>query len=104
MAWYMLNKNLGKFVQNLECLHDFNYPELPTHYQEAALIYIYGTRKPLNLSGYPPSPKKRQQIEDFSRILDSYNRDKQAASEELSKKYCNTYFYYYMYTPSGSSK
>jgi len=104
MAWYMLNKNLGKFVQNLERLQDLNYPELPRHYEEAALIYIYGTGKPLNLSSYPPSPQKRQQIEDFSRILNSYNKDKQAASEELSKKYRNTYFYYYMYTPSGSDK
>jgi hypothetical protein len=104
MAWYMLNKHLGKLVQNLERLKDFNYPELPTHYEEAALIYVYGARKPLGLSGYPPSPQKRQQIEDFSRILSSYNRDKQAASEELSKKYRNTYFYYYMYAASGSNK
>lgn len=104
MAWYMLKKDLGKFAQNLERLQDFGYRELPTHYQEAALIYIYATKKPLNLSGYPPSPQKRQQIEDFTRIFNSYNRDKQAASEELSKKYRNTYFYYYMYTPSGSNK
>jgi len=106
MAWYMLNKNLSKLVQNLERLQDFGYRELPTHYEEAALIYIYGTRKPLNLSGYPPSPQKCQQIEDFSRIInsDKYKGDKQAASEELAKKYRNTYFYYYMYTPSGSNK
>lgn len=104
MAWYMLNKNLDKFVQNLGRLQDFNYTELPTHYEEAALIYVYRTRKPLNLSGYPPSVKKRRQIEDFSRILNSYNGDKQAASEDLSKKYFNTYFYYYMHAPSGSNK
>lgn len=104
MAWYMLNKNLGKFVLNLERLRDFGYHELPTHYEEAALIYIYGTNKPLDLSDYPPSAKKRQQIEDFSRILNSYGKNKQAASDELARKYRNTYFYYYMYTPSGTNK
>jgi len=104
MAWYMLKKDLGKFVRNLERLPDFNYPELPTNYQEAALIYIYGTKKPVNLSGYPPSAKKRQQIEDFSRIISSYGGNKQAASGELAKKYRNTYFYYYIYTPSGTNK
>ena len=106
MAWYMLNKNLGKFVLNLERLQDFGYHELPTHYEEAAIIYIYGTRKPLNLSGYQPSSQKRRQIEDFTRIInsDKYKGNKQAASEELAKKYRNTYFYYYMYTPSGSNK
>jgi len=100
----MLNKHLGKLVQNLERLHDLGYRELPTHYEEAALIYVYGTRQPLNLSGYPPSPQKRQQIEDFSRLLNSYGRNKQAASKELSKKFRNTYFFYYMYPPADLNK
>jgi hypothetical protein len=104
MALYMLNKNLGKLVQNLEHLQDFDYRELPTHYEEAALIYIYGTGKPLQIHGYRPNPQKRQQIEEFSRILKSYGDNKQAASKELSKKFCNTYFYYYMYAPKDKKK
>jgi hypothetical protein len=104
MARYMLNKHLGKLARNLERLHDFNYRELPTHYEEAALIYVYGTRKPFNLSGYPPTPQKRKQIEDFSRILSRYGRDKQAASKELSKKFRNTYFYYYKFASIDSNK
>ncbi|MDT8302351.1 MAG: DUF6057 family protein [Sedimentisphaerales bacterium] len=102
MARYMLNKHLGKFVQNLERLHDFGYKKLPTHYEEAALIYVYGTQKPINLSGYPPSLQKRQQIEDFSRFLSSYGSNKQAAAKELAKKFRNTYFYYYKFTSTGS--
>ena len=104
MAYYMLNKNLSKLVQNLELLQDFDYPELPTHYEEAALIYVYRTGKPLHLSRYPPSTRKRQQIEDFSRILMSYGGNKQAASRELSNKFRNTYFFYYMYASSGPNK
>jgi len=104
MAWYMLNKHLGKLVRNLELLQDFDYPELPTHYEEAALIYVYGTRKPLNLSGYQPNPQLRQRIEDFSRLLSSYGGDKQAASKELSKKFRNTYLFYYIYAPSGTKR
>ena len=104
MARYMLNKHLGKLVQNLARLHDFGYKELPTHYEEAALIYVYGTRKPFNLSGYPPSPEKRKEIEDFSRVLSSYGRDKQAAFKELSEKFRNTYFFYYMYAHSETNK
>jgi len=104
MSRYMLNKHLGKLVRNFERLQDFDYRELPTHYEEAALIYIYGTGKPLHLSGYLSSPQKRRQIEDFTRLLSSYGGDKQAASKELSKKFRNTYFFYYMYAPSGSNK
>jgi len=104
MAWFMLNRHLGKLVQNLEHLKDFNYPELPTHYEEAALIYIYGTGKSINLSDYSSSPQKRRQIEDFSRILSSYGGNKQAASKELSKKFHNTYFFFYVYGSSGANK
>ena len=104
MARYLLKKHLGKFARNLELLQNFDYPELPAHYEEAALVYIYGTRKPINLSGYPSSPQKRQQIEDFSRLLSSYGRNKQAVSKELSKKFRNTYFYYYKFAPSGTNK
>ncbi len=104
MAYYMLNKNLSKFAQNLEHLHDFDYPELPTHYEEAALIYVYQTRKPLNLSRYPPSLQKRRQVEDFSRLLISYDRNKQAAYKELSKKFRNTYFFYLIFAPSGTKR
>jgi hypothetical protein len=104
MARYMLNRHLGKLAQNLERLHDFGYKELPAHYEEAALIYVFGTRKPLNLSGYPPSIQKRKQIEDFSRLLSSYGRNKQAASKELSKKFRNTYFYYYQFASIGPNK
>ena len=104
MAWYMLNKQLSKLVQNCARLQDFDYRQLPTHYEEAALIYLYGTGKPLHLNGYLSSPQKRRQIEDFTRLLSSYGGNKQAASKELSKKFRNTYFFYYIYAPSGSNK
>ncbi len=104
MAWYMLNKNLSELVQNLERLQDFDYPELPTHYEEVALIYVYRTRKPLNLSRYLPSLQKRRQAEDFSRILIGYGGDKQAAYKELSTKFRNTYFFYNIYAPSGTKR
>ncbi|MHC4295863.1 MAG: DUF6057 family protein [Planctomycetota bacterium] len=101
MAWCMLNKNLERLVENLERLEDFNYPELPTHYEEAALIHVYRRKEPPNLSRYLPSARKRRQIEDFSRILSRYGGNKDAAYGELSKKYRNTYFFYYMYERSN---
>jgi hypothetical protein len=104
MAYHMLNKNLSKLAQNLERLHDFDYPKLPTHYEEAAIIYMYRTKKPLQLSPYLPNPQIRQQIEDFSRLLMSYGRNKQAAYKELSKKFRNTYFFYLMFAPSGTKR
>lgn len=100
----MLDKHLGKFVKNIEHLKDFGYLELPTHYEEAALIYVFGTRKPLQLSSYKPSPQLRQRIEDFSRLLSSHGADKQAAFKDLATNFRDTYFFYYIYAPSGAKK
>jgi hypothetical protein len=99
MARYMLKRQVGKLVQNLERLQDFNYRELPTHYEEAALVYVYRSRKSLQLSHYQPSPQRHQRFKDFSQILSSHGGDKQAAFKELSEKFRNTYFFYLIYAP-----
>jgi hypothetical protein len=108
MAYYMLNKYLGKLVENIDRIHDLGYRELPAHYEEAILIHAYGTGKSIDLSGYSASPQKHRQIQEFTGILGRYGGDKKAAYTELSKKYHDTYFFYYIYTPSnrksGSTK
>ena len=104
MAWYMLNRNLGKFVQKIELMPDLGFTELPTHYEEAIHIYTLATRKPISVSGYQPNPQIRRQIEDFSRILNAYGGNKQAALNDLSTKYCNTYFFYYIYPSKSMNK
>ena len=104
MAWYMLNKHLAKLVQKIELVRDLGYANIPTHYEEAALIYVYGTKIPLSLGDYEPNPQIRQQIEEFSRILSSYGSNKQAAANELAKKFRNTYFFYYIYAFTSPNK
>lgn len=102
MAWYMLNRDLGQCVQTMERVRDLGYAKLPPHYEEAALLYINREKKPLNLSGYRSSPQKRQQFEAFTRVLNRFGENKQAAFKELSKQFRSTYFFYYIYKPSDS--
>ena len=103
-AWYMLTKQLEKCVRSIEHLNDFDYPELPRLYEEVLLIYVYSTKKPVQLVGHQPSLKARQQIENFSRIFNSHNRNKQAAFGELAKDYGDSYFFYHIYGFSGVRK
>ena len=104
MAWYLLNKSLSRLVQKIELLPDLGYTELPTHYEEAALIYAFTTKKPVSLGKYPPNPQIRRRIENFSRIISAYGGNKQAAVKDLSKSFCNTYFFYNIYASSGTEK
>jgi hypothetical protein len=104
MAWYMLKKHLGRFAQGIERMRDLGYAELPTHYEEAALVHMHETGKSLNLSGYRASPQKRRQIEDFTQILNSHGGDKQAAFKDLSQRFRNTYFFYQLYEPPAPGR
>ena len=105
-AWYMLTgpRQLEKCVRSIEHLKDFDYQELPRLYEEVLLIYVYSTRKPVQLVGYQPSLKARQQIENFSRIFNSHNRNKREAFGELAKDYGDSYFFYHIYGFSGVRK
>lgn len=97
MAWYMLNKQLGKFVQSVGRLGEFGYTEIPPLYQEAIVIYAYGTKKPVPLAGFTISPEAQRRIEHFSGVFNRYNRNKNAAFNELAKDYWGSYLFYYIY-------
>ncbi|KPK44830.1 MAG: hypothetical protein AMJ65_01905 [Phycisphaerae bacterium SG8_4] len=103
-AWHMLTRQLEKCVRSIEHLNNFEYPELPVLYEEALLIYVYGTKKPVQLAGHQLSSKARQQIENFSRIFNSHKRNKQEAFGELARDYGNSYFFYHVYGISGVRK
>ncbi len=103
MASYLLKGWLGKFVQYIDRLEEFGFTELPPLYQEAVVIYAYGTGQPVPLGDFAISEEARRRIEDFTRIVNRHNRNKEAAIRELAGRYAGSYlFYYYCYcTPSS---
>lgn len=101
MAWYMLTKQLDKLTQNIKHLNDFDYAEVPRLYEQAALIYAYGTKKTVYLDGHQANPEVRRQIQHFSKVYNRYNRNKQTAFSDLAKDYGDSYFFYYIYGFSG---
>jgi hypothetical protein len=98
MAWHMLTGQLGKVVQQIERLDEFGYAEIPPLYQEAILIYAYGTGKSVNLHGRAISPEMDRRIKHFSSVVNRYGRDRNAAAAELAKDYRGSYFFYYFCT------
>jgi hypothetical protein len=97
MAWYMMSRQLDKFVQNLDRLDDFNYREIPRPYEEAMLVYVHSMRKPVDLRGRRLNPESRRRFEGFNQILNRYARNKDDAFNELAKNYSRSYFFYYVY-------
>ncbi len=97
MSWYMLNGQLEKFIQNLDRLNDFGVSQFPRLYEEAILVYVFSTRKPVNLLGRQISAESRQRFEGFNQVLNDYGKNKQAAYNKLAQDYSNSYFFYYVY-------
>ena len=96
MAWYMLTRQLDKFVQNLDRLDDFNYPEVPRHYQEAIIIYEAISGKKVNLKGRQISSGTYQRARTFGNIITRLgSNNRMQAMRATAGDFGDTYFFYY---------
>ena len=101
MAFYMLMGDTDGFIKNIDRLDDFNYPQIPRHYQEAILSYIYLTKNMSDLQGRRINIKILNRFKEFMQVVELYGNNRQAAFYELSKNYSDTYYFYYMFRVSG---
>jgi len=98
MAFYLETGRLDKFISNLHRLNDFNYKKIPRAYEEAILLYQSLKKKPVDLNGRIISSESRMRFDDFSRVyLGKYAGKKKPAFNEMTKRFGNTYFFYYIY-------
>ncbi|UCD49697.1 MAG: hypothetical protein JSW27_19455 [Phycisphaerales bacterium] len=104
MASHLLNKRLATFAKYMPWFERAGYTALPTHFEEAALAYVYGTRKPLHMGNYQPREALRRQTESALGILTRHGGDKRAALPELAPKYRHTYLFYYLYAPPSQEQ
>jgi len=102
MAWYLLNGQLDKFIENLGRLDDFNYSEIPTHYEQAILFYTAVTGKAVDLHGREISVNTIRRFAEFIRQSQRYEYDIQAAGTAMPKSlkdFDDTYYYYLLAEP-----
>jgi len=98
MAYSLLEGKLDSFIENIIRIRDFNYHFLPSHYEEALLIYmvITGKRK-IDLPGYVLSLATVNRYKEFEKILSDHKGNKNAAQKDLQKNHGDTFWYYLMY-------
>lgn len=98
MAWYLLTRQLDKFILNLDRLDDFDYPKLPRHYEEAILVYMFDRKRPVNLHGRQISLESRRRFEAFRHTLTYHGGNTQTAYSDLAGSFRNSYMFYYFYS------
>jgi hypothetical protein len=97
MAYCLLEGQVGRFVEHLHRLDDFDYRRIPRHFEEAMLVYNQlAGGKGISLPGKEISQDTIRKFEDFNRIRAKYGGNKEAARAELTK-YRDTYWFYGLY-------
>jgi hypothetical protein len=104
MAWYLLNGQPEKVVQNLHRLDDFDYTRIPRLYEEAILVYVAKTQKELDMRGRRFSPESLQRFRGFVQIFNRYEANNQAAINELAGDYGDSLFFYLAYGFTAKTK
>lgn len=100
--FYLLNQEFKPFLNLLPEGKKF-YSEVPALFEDAILIYFYGTDK-TKIDGLKISVRAKNALSDYLKILKQYNNDKNAARSSLAGLYGDTYFYYLMYNSPEVTK
>lgn len=101
MASYLLTRQLGKVVQNIKRLDDFDYKEIPRHYQEAVLIHERMAGRKANLGERRISAATRLRFKEFTGVWKQHGGQIEAARPYLAAEFGHSYFFYYLFGRSG---
>jgi hypothetical protein len=94
MASLLLDKNISEFIINIKNLKYFGLKEIPVHYEEALLEFMYSTDKNVVPEGYSIRGSTIKNFNNFVNAYTSYSSNLNAAAEKLHKQYGSTYWFY----------
>jgi hypothetical protein len=101
MAFYFFSPDLEQFVINLPRLDDFNYQQIPRHYEEAILTYVYFTKKAPDLKKRVISTQSKQRFSSFIKMVNN----PRVTLGELKTNFGDTYeFFYYTHGSTGAKR
>lgn len=104
MAYYLLTRQPQKIAQNMFRLTDFDYSEIPIHYQEALLLYLHSdTSATVNLAMEIPK-SAYERFRQFSEEYNLFERNEPGARNRLLSDFGGSYLFFYMfgYAPGGT--
>jgi hypothetical protein len=92
MAYYLIKKDLGNFVNYIPVMEKIQYKEIPVAYQEALLYVIsLNNQDPFTNSPYYISRDTKLRMSAYAEIYSKYPD----AMERLSERFSDTYWFYF---------
>ena len=102
MAYYLLTRQLEKVAAGVGRLGELGYRRIPTHIEEAVMIYSSMTRRQVPLFGMQMSPQTVQRYNEFTAVLKRLGGDKGTAMGAMAADFGDSYFFYYRFNVSGA--
>ena len=105
MAYYMLQKDLEKTKWCFDNFFwDMGYPNIPTHYEEALILYQNAMQTGNYF--YLQYPISDTTIERFNRYIQAFNaaQGSKRNFENFQKQFGNTYWYYVHFVESSTNQ
>ena len=99
MAWYLVTAQLDKFVLHLYRLDDFDYQGIPTHYEEAILLFQELKSKKVTIKDRAISKETHDRARNFANICNQYRgqglENSVKAMYATAPDFIDTYFFYF---------
>lgn len=100
MAFYLLSKDFDGAKDCMDKYYgNFNYPEMPIHFEEFLALYYHSTKSASVI--YPVSKEMSERYETYRLMTLAKASDE--ITEQLKSRYGNTYWYYLSFPLSSSS-
>jgi|WetSurMetagenome_2_1015567.scaffolds.fasta_scaffold00009_76 hypothetical protein len=94
MAFYLLNKDLRNFMNNLSLMNTLKYTRIPVSYEEG-ILYVIGltTKNPMANSEFKISNETKMRMQSYAEIYTS----RPDAKKILGTRFGETFWYYLHY-------
>jgi hypothetical protein len=94
MAQNLLNKNIDRFISQIDKLKELGYTRIPVHYEEAMLVYMSHSDKDIVPEGYSLSRETIGRLSGYIDIINTYGDNRKKAAQMLYPEYGGTYWFY----------
>lgn len=95
----LISRDLDGFEKNLIRFRSFTKDGLPRHYEEALIAYLV-LKKQADKAASQIELRQATivRFEEFERLLSNHNGDSEAAYNDLSRGYADTYWFFMLYS------
>jgi len=96
LALYMLRGEMWNVAEVAGRMEEYDYEKIPVAFEEAILLNNKHNKKKISLKKLKIRDETKRRFDEFIAATVRY-RTKDAARSELTRKFKNTYMYYYFY-------